>query len=105
MIVYAFLGDYPWHVSRKKWIDSFSVTKHRTFPDCTMEFITTLSLEGVRQILASIPDCHVMLESVHRFTDYTDERNGEISTTFRALTDAAKTDSDEEFPKGEGHCF
>src|SRR3989338_2529127 len=30
------------------------------------------------------------------FTEYSGERNGEISTTYRALVDAAKSDSDEE---------
>ena len=93
-------------LKEKHWIDSFSVTRFNDFPDCTMEFTTTLSLERIRQILASIPDGHVMLESVDYFTQYSGERNGKISTIYKALTKAAKSYSDEEFPlEGDGHWF
>ena len=53
---------------------SFSIEKLGQFPDCTMEFTTTLSLERIHKILVQVRDGHVMLETVNHFTVYTGDR-------------------------------
>jgi len=48
------------------------------FPDCDLEFSTTLSLEQIRDLLKLIPDSHVMLQTVELAENYTGERNYDI---------------------------
>ena len=43
-------------------------------PDVELEFKTDLPLEEIKTVLKSIPDSHVMLETLALKTDYTGER-------------------------------
>ena len=75
-------------LKEKHWIDSFSGTKHRTFPDCTID--SPLLCRWNACVRSWLPF------QMDHFTDYTSERNHEVSTIYQAFVDATKSDSDEE---------
>lgn len=43
-------------------------------PDVELEFTTPIGYRCVREAIASIPDCHVMLETLAPLESYTGER-------------------------------
>jgi hypothetical protein len=44
-------------------------------PDCVLEVTSTLTIDDIRNVLAEIPDSHVMMETVTLKEKYTGDRS------------------------------
>lgn len=47
------------------------------YPDCVLEFKSSLTMNEIKAILKTIPDGHVMLETVNPAERYTGDRAGD----------------------------
>ena len=64
LFIYGFLGQ----------LHSFKMMRIEGFPDVEFEFETTASIPKIRSVLKTIPDSHVMLDTVALHQQYTGER-------------------------------
>lgn len=56
---------------RSRGIDAFVyATQDEHFPDCVAAVVTAASINDLRSAIASIPDSHVMLETVRNAFEY-----------------------------------
>lgn len=61
------------------------------YPDCDMDFSTTFPIDKVREIIAGIPDAHVMLETVEYEQNYTGDRSDiSFSEPYASIMHTAK---------------
>ena len=75
----------------KERFETINIYPDPDYPDCDMDFSTTFTIDKVREIIAGIPDAHVMLETVQYEENYTGDRSDiSLSEPYASLMHTAK---------------